>query len=458
MATESDRRRPWLDEAISRRAMLKGIGVGAVAMGAGGLLSACTKGVKGSGSGSGDTIVIGFVSPQTGALAGFASGDNFVVDRVRATDAYKNGFTIGGKTYSIEIVVADSQSEPTRASEVARELILQNHADMIVTSSTPETTNPVADACEAQGVPCLSTVVPWQAWYFPRQQDPANPQPFKYTTMYFFGAEAFGGCFVPMWDRIDTNKVVGGMFPNDDDGNAFRDAWPGIIDAAGYTFVDGGPYPDLQLNDFSQMLSKFKRQECDVFINAPLPPDFNTFWKQAAQQGYAPKLATVAKVLLFPADTDALGQLVNNIATDSWWGPFMPYTSTLSGESAKDLANAYQEDSGKQWLQTLGSTYSLFEIASEAFTSVDDPHDGDAVAAALFGVKYEGISGPLDFTTGPHIDPADPASPTIPGIGIVNPVGVQWRPGTDWDWEMVVVDNSINPDVPIGGDLIPTNP
>jgi branched-chain amino acid transport system substrate-binding protein len=67
------------------------------------------------------------------------------------------------------------------------------------------------------------------------------------------------------------------------------------------------------------------------------------------------------------------------------------------------------------------------------------------------------MSGPLDFTTGPNIDPADPSSPTIPGIGIVNPVGVQWKKGTEFPWEMVVVDNSINPDVPIGGDLVPTN-
>ena len=27
---------------------------------------------------------------------------------------------------------------------------------------TPETTNPVSDQCEANGVPCISTVAPWQ--------------------------------------------------------------------------------------------------------------------------------------------------------------------------------------------------------------------------------------------------------------------------------------------------------
>jgi branched-chain amino acid transport system substrate-binding protein len=239
--------------------------------------------------------------------------------------------------------------------------------------------------------------------------------------------------------------VVGGMFPNDADGNAFRGAWPDIIDKAGYTFVDGGPYPD-GTTDFSSMISLFKSKQCEVFINAPLPPDFNTFWKQAAQQGYQPKLATVAKVLLFPADTEALGDLVNNIATDSWWGPFMPYKSSLTGESAQDLANAFQSSSGKQWLQALGSTYSLFEVAHEAFTAVGDPHDHDAVASQLRNMSYTGMSGPLDFTKGP-----------VPGVAIMQPVGVQWQKGKQFPFEMVVVDNSLNPGVKLGGTLQPTN-
>ena len=91
------------------------------------------------------------------------------------------------------------------------------------------------------------------------------------------------------------------------------------------------------------MINKFKSHDCEIFTNAPLPPDFNTFWKQAAQQGFKPKLATVAKVLLFPADTEALGDLVNNIATDSWWGPYMPYKSSLDGD---DHAGARRRVSG----------------------------------------------------------------------------------------------------------------
>ena len=40
----------------------------------------------------------------------------------------------------------------------------------------------------------------------------------------------------------------------------------------------------------------------------PIPPDFTTFWKQAAQQGFKPKIASIGKALLFPASVDALGR------------------------------------------------------------------------------------------------------------------------------------------------------
>jgi branched-chain amino acid transport system substrate-binding protein len=343
--------------------------------------------------------------------------------------------------------VKDTQSDPARASQVARELILTDKADLILTSSTPETTNPVADVCEAQGIPCVSTIVPWEAWFFARGGKPGTG--FNFTTMFFFGMQQFGECFIPMWDRMNTNKVVAFTYPHDADGDAFRDNKTGLefySAQAGYHNVDGGAYTD-GTTDYSGQISKFKSAGASLFTNAPIPPDFNTMWKQAATAGFKPKLATVAKVLLFPADTVAIGDLVNNVATDAWWTPYHPYSSTLTGQTAKQFADAFEASTGKQWVQSIGSVHSLFEIAHKALTAVDDPHNRTAVATQLKTMNYTGISGPLDFTKGP-----------MPGIAIQKPVGVQWKKGTKFPYSMVVVDNSANKNVPVNGDLVPTNP
>ena len=90
---------------------------------------------------------------------------------------------------------------------------------------------------------------------------------------------------------------------------------------------------------------------------------------------------------------------------------------------------------------------SLFEVAKEAFTAVSDPHDKAAVAAALHKVSYTGMCGPIDFAAGP-----------APGVGIIKPVGVQWKKGTgSYPFEMQVVDNSLNPSVKVEANLDPTN-
>jgi branched-chain amino acid transport system substrate-binding protein len=434
--------------AFGRRTLLRGVGAGAALLGGGSVLEGCSSSLKGSSNSSnGKTITIGFVTPLTGALAGFASSDQFVVDTVRKTSQYSKGIKIGGKTYPVNIVVEDSQSDSNIASQVTKKLITQDKADMILVTSTPEVTNPVASICESQRVPCVATVVPWESWYFGRGAKPGST--FTYTTMFFFGIPQFGTCFIPMWNRIKTDKTVALMYPNDADGNAFRDAkagFPPLMHAAGYKTVDGGAYPDGQ-TDYTAMIDKFKSKNCDVYSNAPLPPDFNVFWKQAAQQGYKPKIATVAKVLLFPADCTALGDLVINVATDAWWTPFHPYKSSLDGMTSKELGDNFTKANNKQWVQALGSSYSLFEVAYNAFAAAADPHNALQVAAKLRTMNYTGMCGPLDFAKGP-----------APGVGLIEPVGVQWKKGTgSFPYEMQIVDNSANKAVALTGELEPTN-
>jgi branched-chain amino acid transport system substrate-binding protein len=426
---------------LDRRSFLRTIGLGAAAVGGSSLLSACG-GLKGAGDSSSDVLKIGYVSPQTGPLAGFATADNFVVKQIQ--EAVRNGFTAGGKKRTIEIVVKDTQSNPNRATEVARELINSDRVDLIVGSSTPDTTNPVADQCEANGMPNVTTIAPWEAWFHGRGGK--SGEGFKYTTLFFFGMQEFADCFFPMWERIGvTNKNVASLWPNDTDANAFRNGLGPMMKKAGYNPVDGGAY-QTGISDFSAQIGKFKSSGADLFTCTPIPPDFQTFWKQAKQQGFNPKLATVAKVMLFPSEAEALGPLTNNIATDIWWSPAHPYKSALDGKSAKQLADDFAASSGKQWTQALGSIYSLFEIAIQAFKDASDPKDRDDVADKLRKMKIECMSGKLDFTAGPE-----------PGVAIQRPVGGQWRTGTKFPWDVVIVDNTPNKDVPVGGDLRPTN-
>src|SRR6266436_1667434 len=368
------------DGGVNRRSLLRAIGAGAAVVGGGGLLQACSSGIKGSVSSTTKAIRLGWIHPLTGPLAGFGAPDNWVLSKIRQTTPYKNGFKIGGKTYSVTIKSYDTQSSPTRAGDLARTAILNDGVDLLLASSTPETVNAVASQAESLGTPLICSNIPWEAWYINLGGNPQKPTVApKFVVMYFLGAEHLAKCFIPMWDRIHaqlhTNKIAAAAFPNDSDGNAFRAVFPPIAKEAGYKMVLSPAYPDGTTN-YSSMISQFKSAGADFFTNVPLPPDFATMWKQSVQQGFKPKLATVAKVLLFPTDAYALGSLVDNVATDAWWAPSLPWTSSFTGETCQQMATEFEATTNGQWNYNI-SNYSLFEAEHAAMKYVSDTQDKD---------------------------------------------------------------------------------
>jgi branched-chain amino acid transport system substrate-binding protein len=245
---------------LSRRTVLKGAAASAAAVGATTLFAPAVRAAT--------SVKIGYVTPQSGPLAPFAEADKYVIDTMSKLIA--KGLRGAGGDLPIEIVVKDSQSDPNRAAEVAKELIVDDNVNLIVVASTPETTNPVSTVAESEEVPCVSTMAPWQPWYIGRQANPGDPKswtPFKSTYHYFWGLEDIIAVFSAMWSQLDTNKQVGGLFPNDGDGNAWGDPnvgiAPGLKAAAGFTVHDPGRYQNLN-DDFTAQITAFKNAKTDI--------------------------------------------------------------------------------------------------------------------------------------------------------------------------------------------------
>src|SRR5439155_3785967 len=313
-----------------------------------------------------------FVGPRTGPASGFGEPDGYVLSLARK--AFAKGLTVAGKHYSVQVIDKDGQSTPSRGAQVASDLIHGKNVDLMLTTSTPETVNPVSDASEAAGVPCISTVVPWEAWYFGRGAKPGKPSPFRFTYHFCFGVQQFADNYTHLWPQVATNKKVGVMWPNDADGNAIRAALGPLLEKAGYTIVDPGAYED-GTTDYSSQIAKFKQENCQIFNTFPIPPDFTTFWQQAAQQGYTQMvhIAQIAKTGLFPSQVEASGSLGYNLASGVYWHPTFPYSSRLAGMTSKQLAAAYTASTKKQWNQQLGATMSLLDAGVTALTRSGNP-------------------------------------------------------------------------------------
>jgi branched-chain amino acid transport system substrate-binding protein len=427
--------------------MLKGTGVVLGGLAMPGVLASCLTSSSSTPSGS---IKIGYVSPITGATSGFGEPDPYVIGL--AKKAFSSGLSIGGTTYSVEIVSRDSQSTPSVSAQVANDLILGQKVDLMLTTSTPETVNGVSAACEAAGVPCISTVVPWQAWYLGLGGQIGQSTTFKYIFHYCFGVEQFFNAYTHLWPQVPTNKKVGVMWPNDADGNAIRQALGPALKAAGYTIVDPGPYED-GTNDYSAQIARFIREDCQIFNTFPIPPDFATFWNQAKQQGYTShvKIAQIAKTGLFPSQVSSLGLIGNGLASGVYWAPTWPYKSPLTGVTCKQLGDGYEAASGKQWNQQLGASLSLFDVATAALKASGDPKNKAKVADAMKTLSVDTIVGHLDWTKPPTF-----AGKPIPNVQTTPIIGGQWKPRVSkWDVDFVICENSSDTNVPIAGTLQP---
>ncbi|MDO9379991.1 MAG: ABC transporter substrate-binding protein [Nocardioidaceae bacterium] len=406
-------------------------------------VTACGGTVGGSGDdaeGGDDTLTLGFVSPQTGPLAAFGEADAFVVEQMKAYFA-DNPIDVGGTDTKVEIVVKDAQSDSTRAGEVAAELINEDDVDVLLASSTPDIVNPVSEQCEANSVPCITTVAPWQPFAIRSGDEPAD---LKYSYHFFWGLEDVAAVYSDMWSQVDTNGQAGGLFPNDPDGQAWSANFPALVEPSGTTIDDPGLYPN-GTKDFSSQISSYKGS--DILLGVPIPPDFTTFWRQAKQQGYDPKIATVGKALLFPSVVEGLGDIANNLGTEVWWHPTAPFTSSLTDQSAQELADAYESDTDSQWTQPLGFSHALFEVAAAAVTKAGST-DAEDVTGALADLEVSTVVGDLAWGADDSIPPYVAKTPVTGG---------QWRAteGGEHPFDLVVVSNQLADEVPLGGSVEP---
>ena len=468
-----------IEKSVSRREFLKvaGIAGAAVGMGAGlgGVLAACggdeettttageattttagetttTAGEStttvSSGAEMGREIKIGFVTPLTGALASFGVPDKYCVER--AVEAIGDGVVGGdGMKHPVTIITQDSQSDSNRAAQVTGDLINNDKCDLIVAASTPDTVAPVADQAEANSTPCITNDCPWQSYVATRSGGDITAE-FTWTYHTFWGLEDVQANFLDMWSQVPNNKVVGAMFPNDADGNA----WLPGGNRSGQTLDIRQSFPASSRTSprTSRLRSRSSRTQaarsawaCSCRRTSP------TSGSSAAQQGWNPKLGTYAKALLFPQSIEALGDIGIGLTTEVWWTPTHPFTSSLLGETCQEFADEFTASTDQQWTQPL-LHFIVFEMAIDTIQRATDVDDKEAILTAITTTKLDTIGGPIDFNeaiVGP-VPPFKVGPCRIHKNVYKTPlVGGQWRKGTDWPYDLTIVSNAAAQIIPV---------
>ena len=340
--------------------------------------------------------------------------------------ALGDGIVLGdGKTHKVSIVRKDSQSDSNRAGQVAADLITNDKVDILVGDAGPDMISPNHHSGRSRsGFRPSPTNCPWEAWLIGRTGGKIEPT-YKWTYHLCWGSNEEIAVNLPIMESMPTNKVVGCLWPNDADGQALRAYWPPTLKAAGFTVVDGGAF-DNASEDFTSIISEFKKAGAEVLLGLTLPPTLATFTQQANQQGFKPKIAIIEKSTLFPADIEALGPVGIGIAGNQWWHPTYPFKCSLNGQTCQELADGFEAKLNRQWEQPIGIMAHL-EVAIDTLKRTKNVDDKESILEALVSTKMaETVFGPIDFTL-----PVAPKTGHPHQNAIVTPLyGGQWQKGT----------------------------
>lgn len=376
-----------------------------------------------------DYILIGHPAPITGPIAVFGETATFADEYAMAEINKGGGIFIKelGKKLPIKIISMDTESNPTKAAEIASRLILKEKVDLMMAAGTPDTINPVSAICQRYEVPCLVTYGPIEPWL--------TGGPYNWAFLYFVSVDQLIDQHMGIWDEYADkhNKVVGGIWPNDPDGTVFSELYKKAAEKRGYKVVDVGRFP-YGLQDFSAFINTWKKEKVEILEGVPIPPDFAALWRQCHQMGFIPKMATISKAILFPSAVEAIGgDLPNGLMNDILWSPTHPFKSSLTGISCNRLAEAWTKKTGRQWTSPLGLDYTGFELFADALKRAGSV-DKKKVRDALVKTNLNTIMGPIKFNEKNFC-----LTPLLVG---------QWVKGKKWPWDIETVYNKGYPNIP----------
>jgi branched-chain amino acid transport system substrate-binding protein len=394
-------------KGVTRRDFIKTVGAAGIATVGAGLLPRSSLAAKR------DYILIGHPAPATGPIAAFGESSKWADKRAMEEINKDGGIFIKelDKKLPIRVKAVDTESNPTKAAEVATKLILQDKIDLMLSMGTPDTVNPVDAICERYQVPAVSSVAPIEPW------------------------------LTGMWNEFaaKTNKVVGGFWPNDPDGAVWAVEFGKKLKDMGYKVVDVGRFP-YGMQDFSGFISTWKKEKVEILTGVPIPPDWATAWRQCHQQGFIPKIATIGKAILFPAAVQAIGgTLPNGLTSEIWWTPQHPFKSSLGGYSCKKLDEIWFKDTGRQWTQPMGFDWAAFELAADVLKRAGSL-DKNKIRKALAQTDLDTIVGPIKFNE-KH-------------FSLTPLVGGQWVKGTKWPWDLQITYNKEHTSIPTTGKMV----
>ncbi len=216
---------------------------------------------------------------------------------------------------------------------------------------------------------------------------------FKWTYHYVLGSRRHHGTFVSMWNGMQTNKAVAGMWPNDADGNSWSGLRPMVSRQCcrppDMTVVDPAatrtaPRTTLPISPSTRTAAARSSRECPYRPTSPTCGSSAPAGLQAEDR-HRGQGSVVPQALWKPS-----GNSGNLVPPRSGGRRRHPFISSLTGETCQQIADDFEQRTGLQWTQPL-LHYGVFEVVADALKRCPNMDDKEAIVDAIATTKMETI-------------------------------------------------------------------
>lgn len=321
-------------------------------------------------------IKIGYTAPFTGPVAEYGTNGWRGV-QLALEDINKQGITIAGEPYKIEIIRYDSICTPTEAVANVRKLAMEDKVVAILGDHCSSCCMAIAPLCDEFKIPGLtiecaadSVTKPGHEFYFRMRPSMGLMAPLG----------------IPRIVKIFNPKTAGFLNINDDYGYSFRDSFKAELAKHGVETVVEENF-ERGSTDFTVYLTKIKRAKPDVAFYIGAIAEGALIVKQARELGVTDQTA------LFGAEEMAEMELLSLAGAEAVEGT---YAIALWGSIDPAFAKRVMDQFNAPMHYAVIFGYDALQVIAKAIESAQSL-DPVKIKDALKQTDYQGLEGHIRF-------------------------------------------------------------
>ncbi len=330
----------------------------------------------GTGAWAAKTLKIGYTAPFTGSAAEFGTngwrGIQIAMDEIN-----KDGVSVGGDTYKVEIIRYDSICTPTDGAANVRKLAMQDRVKAILGDHCSSVCNAIAPLCKQFKIPgitieCAADNVtkPGNEWYFRMRASVGLMAPL----------------FTPVLVEKFSPKKAGYLVVNDDYGLGLASAVQENLKKEGVPSVEPEAF-ERGNTDFRVYLAKIKKAGVDLVFYAGSASEGAMILKQAHEMGMTDDIKFVG--------SEEMGEmeLLSLAGAEAAEGT---YAVTLWADVPEDFAKKVKERFDAPMHYAIIFGYDALHTIVKAVEKADSIKSQD-IRDAMDTIETTGLAGKIKF-------------------------------------------------------------